>query len=130
MARASRNGVWYESIEWGTKVAAMKSQFNHATHFVLPNLRTIVPEDEKLYYDMIEPQARIRTIALSRHNDQSLLQCLASSPKVDKFLLVGGNAKGKPNTLSTVEATRILKGETDIELGVLLIRMIVRVPSS
>jgi hypothetical protein len=103
MARAIRNGMWYESIEWGTKVAAVKSQFNRATHFVLPNLRTIVPEDETLYYDTVEPQARIRTIALSRHNYQSLLQCLASSPKVDKFLLVGGNAKGKPNTLSTVE---------------------------
>jgi len=116
IARASGHGVWYESIEWGSKVAAVKSQFTRATHFVLPNLKTILPEDERWYYDTIEPQARIRTIASSRHNYQSLLQCLKSSPRVDKFLIVGGNAKGKPNTLSTVEATRILKVETDTEL--------------
>ena len=116
MARASGNGVWYESIEWGTKLATVKSQFNRATHFVLPNIKTILPEDETLYYDTIEPKARIRTIASSRHNYQSLLQCLKSSPKVDKFLIVGGNAKGTPNTLSTVEETRILKAETDTDV--------------
>ena len=119
MARASGNLVFHRSVEWSTKIHQVRAQLHpFATHFVLPNLPNVVtPEHEHQFFQSIPPHARICTIAACRHNVSSLRKSLANDdkPKVDKYLLVGGNGKGE-TSLTTVEAAYILRGETDCDV--------------
>lgn len=107
-------------VEWSAKINEVRSQLDpYTTHFVLPNLPSIItPEQENVYYSEILPQTRIRTIAASLHDHKSLRRCVADNIiKVDKYLLVGGNSKGMETTsLSSLEASRIIRGETDTEV--------------
>lgn len=90
-----------------------------ATHFVFPDLPQVYsPQDRKNYLISTAPKRQIQTVALSRHKSWKSLVAnpivQAASPD-SKLLLVGGNDKG-PETLSTIQAAKILRNELDAEL--------------
>ncbi|KAI2510289.1 hypothetical protein MHU86_4167 [Fragilaria crotonensis] len=115
-------GTKFCTVEWSAKISGVRSQIEpYTTHFLLPNLPSIITrEQENLYFSEIKPEMRICTIAASLHDNKSLRQRVADcSPKVDKYLIVGGNSKGESagtTSLSTVEAARIIQAETNTEI--------------
>ena len=117
----TRSVPMYCTVEWSPKISEVRSRLQpFTTHFVLPNLPSIItPDQENSFFSEVQPQNRIRTIAASLHDHKSLRIFVADNiHKVDKYLLVGGNSKNKGGimSLSTVEASRIIQGETDVEI--------------
>lgn len=98
------------SIEWSPKVANVHSQIiqedNDQHSFVLPDLPNNVytADDRQEYFSQIPKRQRIVTVATCRYTPETLVQ--ENFPS-NKLLLVGGNDK-HPNSLSTMEAAKIL----------------------
>eukprot|EP00980_Cylindrotheca_fusiformis_P031275 scaffold26115_cov132-Cylindrotheca_fusiformis.AAC.2 len=107
----------FHSVEWNPKVAAVQAQLPESTNFVLPDLPRIYrQEDRDDYMFQVSRPNRILTIAASHHTPESLLS-ESTSFDTDRLLLVGGNEKSK-NSLSTVDAARILNDSLNGELDI------------
>jgi hypothetical protein len=106
------------SVEWNPSIAATAVQ-NHllpaATHFVFPDLSDVFSDDDRVQFvsTVPDPNQRIHTVATCQHETaESLLTSLSDVEPGSNILLVGGNNRG-PNTLSSIDAARILANEKE-----------------
>lgn len=105
----------YFSVEWNQNVAAVQSQLlPAASHFVFPDLPEVFSETDQVDFSSnTEPTQRIHTVAACQHDTvESLLNSVSSLDPASKILLVGGNNRG-PNTMSSIDAARILQNEKE-----------------
>jgi len=112
-----KSGWIYNTVEWSPKLAKrIKTEKLSATHFVLPDLPAVFSgQDKREFFVSTSPTKRIQTIAACRYESARSL-CNAVD-LADKILVVGGNQKqNEAGGLSTIEAVKILRGETDTEL--------------
>ena len=104
----------YHTVEWSPKVAAIEPKIN-CSHFILPDLPSVYsPDDRAKYLSDTAPKQRVLTVSTCQHTPESLKK-ISADFKADRILLVGGNNKTR-DTLSTVEAAKLLKDISDIEL--------------
>lgn len=103
----------FATVEWSPKISTIIENID-ATHFVLPDLPFFSEKDRANYFATIPSHQRIQTIATCNHTPQSLAGT-SSNLENEKILLVGGNEKS-PRALSTVEAARLCKHESNAEL--------------
>jgi len=113
-----KSGWIYSTVEWSPKLAKRikTEKLLSATHFVLPDLPAVFSgQDKREFFVSTSPTKRIQTIAACRYESARSL-CNAVD-LADKILVVGGNQKqNEAGGLSTIEAVKILRGETDTEL--------------
>ena len=103
------------SVEWNQNVAAVQNQLlPAASHFVFPDLPDVFSDQDKLEFcSNTDPDQRIHTVAACEHETtESLLKSVSNVDPASKILLVSGNNRG-PNTLSSIEAARILQNEKE-----------------
>lgn len=102
------------SVEWNQNVAAVQNQLRPAaTQFVFPDLPNVCSDKDRVDFASIitDPNQRIHTVATCQHeNAESLLKSVSDIDPGSNLLLVGGNNRG-PNTLSSIDAARILRNE-------------------
>ena len=104
----------YHTVEWSPKVAAIEPKIN-CSHFILPDLPSVYsPDDRAKYLSDTAPKQRILTVSTCQHTPETLKK-ISADFKADRILLVGGNNKTR-DTLSTVEAAKLLKDISDIEI--------------
>jgi 5,10-methylenetetrahydrofolate reductase len=101
------------SVEWNQNVASVQNQlFPAATHFVFPDLPEVfTDEDRDQFSGSTDTNQQIYTIATSQHeNADSLLKKVSNVDPGAVLLLVSGNSRG-PETMSSIEAAKILQNE-------------------
>lgn len=103
------------SVEWNQNVAAVQNQLlPAASHFVFPDLPDVFSDQDKLEFcSNTDPDQRIHTVAACEHETtESLLKSVSNVDPASKLLVVSGNNRA-PNTMSSIEAARILQNEKE-----------------
>ncbi len=103
------------SVEWNPNVAAIQNQLlPAASHFVFPDLPEVFSDQDRIdFCSKTDPNQRIHTVAACQHETSgSLLKSVSNVDPASKILVVGGNNRG-PNTMSSIEAARILQNEKE-----------------
>jgi len=96
-------------------VAAVQTQLlPAATHFVFPDLPEVFSDVDRVTFSSnTDPNQRIHTVAACQHeNVDSLLNSVSNVKAGSKILIVGGNNRGS-NTMSSMDAARILQNEKE-----------------
>jgi 5,10-methylenetetrahydrofolate reductase len=103
-------------VEWSRQLASIHSLLR-PTHFVLPDLPHVINASlRNEFYEAISRNNRIVTIQASRYTPDSLEQVIREKEgSVDKFLIVGGNAKNHTSP-SSVEAIKTARHFTENEV--------------
>ncbi len=103
------------SVEWNQNVAAVQNQLlPAASHFVFPDLPDVFSDQDRSDFSRAtDPIQRIHTVAACHHeNSESLLNSVSMVDPTSKILVVGGNNRG-PNSMTSIEAARILQNEKE-----------------
>lgn len=110
------SSLTFQTVEWSRQVASVHPLLR-ATHFVLPDLPQVINASlRNEFYEATSRDSRIVTIQASRYTLDSLEQVIREQEGlVDKFLIVGGNAKNS-TSLSSVEAIKTAKQLSENEV--------------
>jgi 5,10-methylenetetrahydrofolate reductase len=105
----------YVTAEWSWNLMSSSPNIR-VSHFILPDLPTTNNvEHQQFFLESVPKAKRIVTIAAANHNRESLIQRGKEEDfgleHVSKYLVVGGNHKGKGSGLglTSIDALRILQ---------------------